>query len=151
MIGVLNIIVALPAEANPIIKFFKLRPIVSEPYKIFASKHESINFNDENSLDKFIYKLKTYYEDEWKSLNLINTSIKLPITITLPSKQYSKIQLFEKVIENLDLVSNYQVQSFNNKKIYYKIVYNGSPNKFINEMLEKGIIVKKKNQTWEIE
>ncbi|MBF89593.1 MAG: hypothetical protein CMG75_07985 [Candidatus Marinimicrobia bacterium] len=42
MIGVLNIIVALPAEANPIIKFFKLRPIVSEPYKIFASKDHSI-------------------------------------------------------------------------------------------------------------
>ena len=144
-----HIIVIIYKNANEMNVLSRLN--LNNVYKIFASKHESINFNDENSLDKFIYKLKTYYEDEWKSLNLINTSIKLPITITLPSKQYSKIQLFEKVIENLDLVSNYQVQSFNNKKIYYKIVYNGSPNKFINEMLEKGIIVKKKNQTWEIE
>ena len=35
--------------------------------------------------------LKNLYEDEWKKNNEINTSIKLPLTISINSKDYKKI------------------------------------------------------------
>ena len=52
---------------------------------------------------------------------------------TLSSKENQKIQLFENILKDLDLVSNYNIVSFDNKKILYKIIYNGSPNQFLTE------------------
>ena len=72
-------------------------------------------------LNKLISILKTIYEDEWKSINLINTSIKLPLTLYLSAKNYEKIQLFEKTLESLDLISEYMVFSFNSEEIVFKI------------------------------
>ena len=40
---------------------------------------------NEQSLSQLIINLKTLYEDEWKKLNLINTSIKLPINFIIIS------------------------------------------------------------------
>ena len=42
--------------------------------------------NNENELDKLINDLKIIYEDFWKEKNLINTSIKLPISIQIDNK-----------------------------------------------------------------
>ena len=98
-----------------------------------------------------IINLKTLYEDEWKELNLINTSIKLPLTISLSSKDHNKIKSFEKILEHLDLVSNYEVLSFNNENIFYKVIYNGPPNKLLDEIKETGLNLKKNNQTWKIQ
>jgi hypothetical protein len=42
------------------------------------------------------------------------------------------------------------VSSFNNENIFYKVIYNGSPEKFFNEIESKGLSFKKNNQTWEI-
>ena len=42
------------------------------------------------------------------------------------------------------------VLSFNNENIFYKIIYNGSPDKFFNEIETKGLRLEKNNQTWEI-
>ena len=81
---------------------------------------------------------------------MINTSIKLPLTISLSSKDHNKIKSFEKTLEHLDLVSNYEVLSFNNENIFYKVIYNGSPNKFFNEIEAKGLSLEKNNQIWEI-
>ena len=98
-----------------------------------------------------IINLKTLYEDEWKELNLINTSIKLPLTISLSSKDHNKIKSFEKTLEHLDLVSNYEVLSFNNENIFYKVIYNGRPDKLFYEIKEAGLNLKKNNQTWKIQ
>ena len=97
-----------------------------------------------------IFKLKNLYEDEWKKLNLINTSIQLPLTLSLSSKNYDNIQLFEKTLEDLDLVSNFMVLSFNNSDIFYKVIYNGLPDKFFKEMEASGLKIEKNNETWKI-
>ena len=123
---------------------------LNKTYKIFNIKYADVDINDEESILKLIINLKTVYEDEWKKLNLINTSIKLPITITLASKNYDKIQLFENLIESLDLVSDFKVLSFSNEKIYYKIVYNGSPNKFFDEIKGSNLIIVKEDQVWKV-
>ena len=119
-------------------------------HKIININYNNLNLNDEESISKLIYDLKKIYEDEWKKLNLINTSIQLPLTLSLSSKDYDKIKLFENTLEDLDLVSNFVVLSFNNKEIFYKVVYNGSPDKFFNEIKASGLELEKNNQTWKI-
>ena len=42
MKGALNLILALPAEASPIIGYFNLQLIISEPYKIYTNHDNSI-------------------------------------------------------------------------------------------------------------
>ena len=42
------------------------------------------------------------------------------------------------------------VLSFNNENIFYKVIYNGSPDKFFNEIEAKGLSLEKNNQIWEI-
>jgi len=38
-----------------------------------------------------------------------------------------------------------------NNNIYFKIIYNGSPNRFISEIKIKGIEINTQNQIWEVE
>ena len=124
---------------------------LNNTYKIFNLSYTDIDLYQEKSLSKLITNLKTLYEDEWKELNLINTSIKLPLTISLSSKDNNKIKFFEKTLEHLDLVSNYVVLNFNNENIFYKVIYNGPPDKLFNEIKKAGLNLKKNNQAWEIQ
>ena len=119
-------------------------------YKIFNNIYKDLDLSDDESISKLIFDLKNLYEDEWKKLNLINTSIQLPITLSLLSKDYDKIHLLEETLEDLDLVSNFMILSFNNKDIFYKVIYNGSPDKFFNEIEASGLNLEKNDQTWQI-
>ena len=86
----------------------------------------------------------------FKNLNIINTSIKLPIRVLLSSKENEKIRLFENILNNLYLVSNYNVISFDSNEIVYKIVYNGSQKKFLSEIKKNSLNIEKDNQNWKI-
>ena len=119
-------------------------------YKIVNNSYQEIDLENEESRKKFIYKLKNIYEDNWKELNIINTSIKLPVTISLSSKDIDKIKLFENLIKNLDLISNSYVLSFNSEKTYYKIIYNGAPGKLMNVIKNSGFEVENDNESWNI-
>jgi len=143
------IILIIYQNENEINLLSKLQ--LKNTYKIFNTTYTDIDLYEEQSLSKLIINLKTLYEDEWKELNLINTSIKLPLTISLSSKDHNKIKSFEKILEHLDLVSNFVVLSFNNENIFYKVIYNGSPDKLFDEIKEAGLNLKKNNQTWKIQ
>ena len=123
---------------------------LNEKYKIINNNYNDLNLKNEESVLRFVMHLKKKYEDEWKKLNLINTSIQVPITISLSSKEHDKIKFFEKTLEELDLVSNFIILSFNKKNIFYKIIYNGAPSKFFSEINESGLDIKKKGQIWRI-
>ena len=124
---------------------------LNKSYKIFNFSYENISLYNEKDLKKLINDLKNSFEDEWKKLNLINTSIKLPITASLSSINFEKTKLFEETLNNLDLVSNFEVLSFNNKDIFYKIIYNGSPDKFIKEIKASGLDIVKEDQLWKVQ
>ena len=68
------------------------------------------------------------------------------MTISLASKNYQKIELFEKTLENLDLVSNFFVISLSSDKIIYKVIFNGSPEKFFKEIKDAGLNLERNNQ-----
>jgi hypothetical protein len=119
-------------------------------YKIVNSNFQNIDLENKKLRKNFIYELKNIYEDSWKEINIINTSIKLPITISLPIKEMNKIKLFEDLIGSLDLVSDSYILSFNSEKIYYKIIYNGKPKKLLTVIENSGFEVVNDNRNWNI-
>ena len=106
--------------------------------------------NNEKDFNKIIENLKVVYEDQWKKNNEINTSIKLPLTISVNSKDYKKILDLEAALENIDLISNFYILKFNSKHTQYKIVYNGSPKKFFNDMSSRNFKLVMENSVWTV-
>lgn len=109
-----------------------------------------VSFDKKESLEKIIKTLKTDYENQWKKINQINTSIKLSLTLSLNSQNYDLIKKFEKELSNLDLVSNYYIDNFSSQMTIYKIIYNGTPDKFIQEIENNGLKLDTSFRIWRI-
>ena len=118
--------------------------------KLDNQNFTNIDINNEEDFKKILENLKTIYENYWKKNNEINTSIKLPLTVTVDSKEYGKIQKLEKTLNDFDLISNFYILKFDNKKIYYRIIYNGSPKTFLNDLSARNIELLEKNNIWTI-
>ena len=116
--------------------------------KIINHVYEDINLRDQNKLNDLIFKTKVNLEDLWKSNNLINTSIKLPINLKLNSKETLKIVNLEREMDKIDLIYDYYVTSISNKDLNFKIIFNGSPKQFLNIMRERNIKIDIENETW---
>jgi hypothetical protein len=95
------------------------------------------NFEDDNEMQILINKLKVIYEDLWKEHNQINTSIKLPLIVKVNNKNLNMSSEFEKNLDDVDLISYYSISKFNKDFVFYKIIFNGTPKKFINIMGDK--------------
>ena len=144
-----NYVINIIYQNDEMLKVFS-KVQLNDNLKIINQSFKGININEEDSLMQLIKELKNTYEDSWKNLNIINTSIKLPIRVLLSSKENEKIRLFENILNNLYLVSNYNVISFDSNEIVYKIVYNGSQKKFLSEIKKNSLNIEKDNQNWKI-
>ena len=118
--------------------------------KINNQKYSKVNLNNKKDLNMILKNLKNTYEDEWKKNNEINTSIKLPLTISIKSTDYKKILYLEEVLTSIDLISNFYILKFNNKFIQYRIIYNGSPKTFFNNMNNKYFDLVMENNVWTV-
>ena len=126
-----------------------LSKIVFKGEKIIKSNSfVNINFENEKDLDKIILQLKTVYEDFWKEENLINTSIKLPLSIQIDSKDYDISSRFEKTLNGIDLVNSFSISSFNKDYIFYEIIFNGTPKNFLDIMQEYDFNFDTQNKIW---
>jgi len=123
---------------------------INNYFKIENNTFQEIDIENEKSLKSTLAKLKNVYENYLKDINKINTSIKLPLTVSLNSSEYEKILNFENILDKLDFVFGYEIFKFDNKTIYYKLIYNGAPNKFIDDLEKKGIELDIQNQNWKI-
>jgi len=103
--------------------------------------------NDEK-IEFLINELKIIYEDTWKEKNQINTSIKLPLVVRVDHVISSKPIEFEKILNELDLVSNYSIDKLNKNHTFYKIIFNGSSSNFINIMKNKNYIFDTQKKIW---
>ena len=119
--------------------------------KINNQKYSKIDLDNEKDFDKILESLKIVYEDYWKENNEINTSIKLPLTLSINSKNYKKILELEEVFNNMDLISDFYILKFDNKNTQYRIIYNGSPKTFFNSMKKKNFHLLMKDNVWTIE
>ncbi len=125
-----------------------------------------INFNDKQSISNSEFKdfnpknieiilniindLKTNYENFWKKENLVNISIKLPLTILVDSKDLKLLKRFEQELNSSDLVYNYYVDYITNNETVYKIIYNSTPKKFIKNFKDRNFQIDYTNEVWQI-
>ena len=59
-----------------------------------------------------------------------------------------KIEKFEKTLENIDLINNFSISRFNKNFIYYKIIFNGTPDNFLKTMKDKNFNFDTQNKIW---
>ena len=116
--------------------------------KLKNRKLNKFDISNEIEINKFIENLKIEYEDFWKSQNEINTSIKMPLTISIENNNNIKVGQFEKDLANIDLIYNFYIYKFNNNNNIYKVIFNGSPSKFLEIMNEKNYKFETKNRVW---
>ncbi len=109
---------------------------------------QNIDFNNNNEINKFIEILKITFEDYWKSQNEINTSVKLPLTISVDNSNNIKIYQLEEKLSNIDLIYNFNIYKFDNKNNIYKIIFNGTPDKFIEVMKNNNYEFETVNKIW---
>tara|TARA_A100001015_G_scaffold305752_1_gene398943 strand:+ start:2095 stop:3183 length:1089 start_codon:yes stop_codon:yes gene_type:complete len=107
-----------------------------------------VNFNNEEEIFKFIDNLKLVYEDFWKSQNQINTSVKLSLNISIDNSNNIKISKFEKILSDMDLIYNFYIYKFDNKNNFYKVIFNGTPDKFLEVMSYQNYNFEIKNKIW---
>ena len=110
----------------------------------------NLDFDKTEDINKIIKDLKIDYEDYWKIENQINTSIKLPLTVKANSSNENKIQRFEKILNEIDLIYNYSINKFDNNFIIYEIIFNGPPNVFLKSMSEKEFNFDIQNKEWQL-
>ena len=108
----------------------------------------NLSLKNEKEFQEFIEYSKDNFENYWKSKNEINTSIKLTLTISIDNDDNSIIAQFEKVLSNLDLIYDFYIFKFNNKKNIYKIIFNGTPDHFLNVMKNKDYEFNIQDRVW---
>ena len=118
--------------------------------KIINHKYNNVNLNNQKELDNLIFQTKVNLEDLWKSNNLINTSLRLPINLQVDSKETQKVVFLEEEMNKIDLIYEYYVTNISSNNINYKIIFNGSPNQFLKIMKEKNIEIDIENEIWKI-
>ena len=92
--------------------------------------------------------MKIKYDDEWKKINLINTSIKLNIQINLDSKNIALINKVEKIFNKIEIIEKFHIINFNNEITTYSILSNSTPDKLINEFEKLNMKVTIDNNIW---
>ena len=142
---IISIIFKNDKELRILSKFY-----FDENLKIINNKYKNVDLTDNKNLNDIINETKTNLEDLWKSNNLINTSIKLPINIQLNPKDTFKIINFEQEMDKIDLIYDYYITNISSNNLNYKIIFNGSPKQFLKIMKEKNIVVDIENEIWKI-
>tara|TARA_B100001093_G_scaffold104625_1_gene96855 strand:- start:1991 stop:3052 length:1062 start_codon:yes stop_codon:yes gene_type:complete len=127
--------------------------------KIYSDKEEIIHNNSFQNLDLsndedlklFVNSLKILFEDTWKKLNEINTSIKLSIIIKTKNDNLKKSTRLESDLNDIELVNDYFIQKFNKEFIFYEILFNGTVQNFINIMENKNYSLNTQKKIWILE
>ncbi len=114
----------------------------------FKKEFEIFEFKEQNKISELIKSMKIIYDDEWKKINLINTSIKVNINLNLESKNISLIQNIENILNNIEIIERYYINYFNNKVISYSILSNSTPDELQKELEKFDVKVNVKNNIW---
>ncbi len=145
-----NEIILIMLKSNSQLRVFS--KIKFEKNKLLFNKTYNLNnIQIENKANDIINNIKDSFEDKWKSVNKINTSIKIPIKVSIESNNTKLSQELEKKFSSIDLIYKYKIESFNNKKIIYKIIFNGNPNKLLDIMSFYNFKIDASGEIWKIQ
>ena len=117
----------------------------------FKLEYEKFNLDEKDKIIKLIQSMKIRYDDEWKKINLINSSIKLKIQLNLNSKNIKFIQKIEKILNEIELIEKYSISFFDNEITRYSILSNSTPDKLIKEFEKFNIKVFVENNIWSLD
>ena len=123
---------------------------IKDEINIKNQSFTNIDLDDNNQSIKIINDLKTIYEDYWKDMSQINTSIKLPIKVKASNLDNLKISKFEKNLDQADLIYNFSISKFDKDFIYYQIIFNATPNSFLKMMSENNFFFNTQNKIWSL-
>ena len=144
-----NYIIMIIYKSKSEIKFYSK---VNFKNKFVVLNKNFINKNIENQsdLNLMILNIKNKYEDNWKIINKMNPSTSVPIRLLVESFNTEKSLKLENALDNLDFVSNYKIEKFDNNKIIYKVYYSSSPKRFLNDILSYDIDIDTSSANWKI-
>ena len=145
-----NIFIVIFYENKSNLKIFSKISFSDSNFK-FNYNQKNINYEDNKILDQIILNLKNLYEDKWKLVNKINTSITIPIKISIKNKNFIISDKLENILNQSDFVYEYEIEKMNSKKIIYKIIYNNNPEKFLNTLKVNDININSSSDIWYIE
>ena len=117
----------------------------------FNLDQKNINYEDNKLLDQIILNLKNLYEDKWKLINKINTSISIPIKISVKNSNFIISEKLENILNQSDFVYEYEIEKISSEDIIYKITYNNNPEKFLNTLKVNDININSSSNIWNIE
>ena len=117
----------------------------------FNLNQKNINYEDNKTLDQIILNLKNLYEDKWKLINKINTSITIPVKISIKNRNFITSDKLENILNQSDFVYEYEIEKMNSEEIIYKIIYNNNPEKFLNTLKVNDININSSSDIWYIE
>ena len=117
----------------------------------FNLNKENINYENNKILNQIILNLKNLYEDKWKLINKINTSITIPIKISIKNNNFIISDKLENILNQSDFVYEYEIEKMNSEEIIYKIIYNNNPEKFLNTLKVNDININSSSDIWYIE
>ena len=124
------------------------RITVNNKVVLINQSFSNTDINNTDELSTIIKNLKLMYEDYWKNINQINTSIKLPIYIKVNSRNTSNVYRLENTLGELNLIYDYFISKFDKDFIYYQITYNGTPDIFLKSMEKQNFNFNTQNKTW---
>ena len=116
----------------------------------FNQEKTIVNYADRKLLDEIILNLKNNYEDKWKLINKINTSITIPIKISTKNSNFTISDRLENLLNQSDFVYEYKIEKINSEEITYKIIYNSNPDKLLNTLRSNGININSSSEIWKI-
>ena len=144
-----RILLVLLKQDNLVKVFSKLKLENSEMY--INKDLRNLKLKDLDEINKAILDLKDDYENKWKSLNKVNTSIILPIRISIDSNNFSLSNNLENYLNEMDLISNYKIENFNSNQIIYKIIFNSTPDKFLKIMENAKFKIDTSKDIWKLQ
>ncbi len=117
----------------------------------FNLNQKNLNYEDNKILDQIILNLKNIYEDKWKLINKINTSITISIKISIKNSNFITSEKLENILNQSDFVYEYEIEKMNSEELIYKIIYNNNPEKFLNTLKVNDININSSSDIWNVE
>ena len=117
----------------------------------FNLNQKNISYEDNKTLDQIILNLKNLYEDKWKLINKINTSITIPVKISIKNSNFITSDKLENILNQSDFVYEYEIEKMNSEEIIYKIIYNNNSEKFLNTLKVNDININSSSDIWNVE
>ena len=140
-------IIALIFKNNENIRFLS-KILVNNELVLKNKSFSKYNLDDDNHIIKIIDEMKIIYEDHWKNYNAINTSIKLPLNIKIDTGDNKKISNFEKAMEEMDLIYDFNILKFSKDFIHYRIIFNSTPDIFLKTMKNYNFTFDTQKNVW---